>query len=120
MTFGKMLSVRESAAYLQVSTKTIRRYLKRGLLKAKTVPGDHGDELRIIRTSLDSLAGRVKSLSKGREDLIEYTRLFREANPEVRELVLKILRSNTTERQDEPKQTSLWSSLFNWKGDDFR
>jgi excisionase family DNA binding protein len=114
------LTVRESAAYLQVSTKTIRRYLKRGLLRAKTVPGDHGEELRVFRKSLDTLAGSVKSLSLDRQEQIEFTRLFSEANPEVRELVLKILRSNTTERQDEPKPTGLLASLFNWKGDDFR
>ena len=41
----RMLSVAESAAYIGKSTKTVRRYLKRGLLPGEKVNGKFGPEI---------------------------------------------------------------------------
>ncbi len=119
MPFGKTCSVRESAEYLHVSTKTIRRYVKKGLLKHKLVEGKHGGEILIYKASLDIILGQIQAKSKGKEDVVEVARLFQEASQEVKEVVLKILRSSV-EGKEEKRNNGLIASLFRWKDGDYQ
>ncbi len=119
MSFGKTFSVKESAAYLRVSTKTIRRYLKRGDLKAKTIDGKHGQEIRVFKSTLDTILGQMKQVSKGKEALVELNRLFGQATPEVREVVLKILRSSS-EKEEQKGNGGLIASIFKRRSEDFQ
>ena len=119
MFFAKTFSVRESAEYLGVSTKTVRRYLKRGLLQHKITEGKHGPEIRILKRSLDKIRGQIEELSKGREDIREILHLYQEASPEVREVVLKILRSSS-EVEETEKSNGLITAIFRRKGDDYQ
>jgi excisionase family DNA binding protein len=114
MSFSKDFSVRECAVYLGVSTKTVRRYIKRGVLKHSLIPGKHGHEIQVTKKSLDSLRGQIRPMSKVKEDLREVSRLFLAVTPDVREVVLKILRSNT-EGDKARRGDSLISSLFRKK-----
>lgn len=97
-----MLTVAESAAYVGKSTKTIRRYIKRGLLPGEKVEGKFGPEIRVSRKSLDNLVREMSKASNAAESPYEILRLYREASPEIRELVMKILRSSP---EDEVKDT---------------
>lgn len=94
---GPMLTVAESALYLGKSTKTVRRYIKQGLLSSERVSGKFGPELRIPRKGLDILLKNMSTPSKGDDDPLEILRLFRQASPDIRELVMKILRSGPSD-----------------------
>jgi hypothetical protein len=111
MSTGKTYSVREAAGYLGVSTKSVRRYISRGLLSSKLVPGKHGVEILIFQKGLDTVLGQLRSMSKEKNELLEVSRLFQSASPEVRDVVLKILRS-TGEEEKPRKLGGLISSLF--------
>jgi excisionase family DNA binding protein len=119
LPYGKTYSVKESAEYLGLSTKTIRRYLGSGMLKAKRVRGKYGDEIRIFKKSLDRIIGQKNRLSNGLDDLSELCKLYREATPEVREVVIKILKSTNGETEDGDRNGFL-SSIFRRKGGDSR
>ncbi|MCL2140851.1 MAG: helix-turn-helix domain-containing protein [Dehalococcoidia bacterium] len=45
---NQTLNINEAASKLNVSTRTIRRYIKAGKLKAELVKGSFGDEYRIL------------------------------------------------------------------------
>ena len=45
---NQSLNINEAAIKLNVSTRTIRRYIKAGKLKAELVKGSFGDEYRIL------------------------------------------------------------------------
>ncbi len=96
------LSVAESAAYLGKSTKTIRRYVKMGLLPSEKVSGKFGPEIRIPRKGLDSLAKQMSTASRAEDDPYQILRLYRSASVETKELVKKIL----TSAPEEPEKDS--------------
>ena len=96
-----MLTVAESAAYIGRSTKTIRRYIKRGLLPGEKVEGKFGPEIRVPRKSLDILVRDMSRASSADESPYEIVRLYRESSPEIRELVMKILRSGPEDEEKE-------------------
>jgi excisionase family DNA binding protein len=89
----KMFTVTESASYLGKSTKTVRRYIKQGLLPCKRMNGKFGPEIRISREGLDRLPELVSKPSRPEEEALEIIGLYRKASPENRELVRKILTS---------------------------
>lgn len=119
MPFAKTFTVRESAAYLRLSTKTIRRYIKKGMLKYKMINGKHGQEIRVFKKSLDRLNRQIKGLSRGKEDIVEINRLYQEASSEVRELVLKILKSSAS-GEEVKKNNNLLSSIFKKRKEDYQ
>ena len=98
-----MLSVAESASYLGKSTKTVRRYVKQGLLPCERVKGKYGAEIRIPRKALDRLAKVLSRPSSPEDDTIDLIRLYRKASPETRELVRKILTSAPVEEEEVPR-----------------
>jgi len=110
-----MLTVVESAAYIGKSTKSIRRYIKRGLLPGERVSGRFGPEIRVSRKSLDSLVREMSKASNAAESPYEILKLYRESSPEIRELVMKILRSSP---EDEGKDSrgSFLLPFFRKKG----
>ena len=89
----KLFTVAESASYLGKSTKTIRRYIKQGLLPCERMKGKFGPEIRIPRESLDRLPELVSKPSRPEEEALEIISLYRKASPENRELVRRILTS---------------------------
>jgi hypothetical protein len=115
MPLGRTLTVRQSAEYLGVSTKSVRRYLRQELLRGKLVPGKHGPEIQVFQRSLDSLLGQRSAMSKDKDDLAELTMLWNQANQDVRDVVMKILRSTETPVV-ENGSGGLLSSLFRKKG----
>ena len=119
MPYGKTLTVSESAEYLSMSTKTVRRYLKRGKLKYRMVEGKFGDEIRVFRSSLDRIIGQKNLVSNGQEDLSEVVRLYKEATPEVREVVIKILKSTNGETADQDKDGFI-TNIFRRRGGNSR
>lgn len=48
------MNIDEAAKFLGVSTKTMRRYLKKGLVQGKIIEGEHGKEYEIEPVSLES------------------------------------------------------------------
>lgn len=108
-----MLTVTESASYLGRSAKTVRRYIKQGLLPCERVNGKFGPEIRIARKSLDTLVKRLSSASKRSDDPFEILRLYRKASPEIKELVRKILKSTPVE--DGKDERSVFLRPFFWK-----
>jgi hypothetical protein len=97
-----MLTVAESAAYIGKSTKTVRRYITKGLLPGERVDGKFGPEIRVSRKSLDSLARRMSKASNADDNAYTFLKLYREASPETKELVMKILVSSP---EDEGKDS---------------
>lgn len=75
-------SVKEAAEVLEVSTKTVRKYLKSGRLPFQTVEGKYGDEYAIPRSALEEFQGRVADRgvstggSNGRGVMELYTELL--------------------------------------------
>ncbi len=54
-----LLSVREVAQYLRVDETTVRRWIKKGVLKAVTLPFlGRKQKYRIERATIDALLGR--------------------------------------------------------------
>ena len=88
-----MLSVPESASYIGKSAKTIRRYIKQGILSCERIKGKYGPEIRVTRTSLDSFLKNLSNPSRPEDESLELLLLYRKASPEIRELVIKILTS---------------------------
>ena len=111
----RMLTVAESAAYIGKSTKTVRRYLKRGLLPGEKVNGKFGPEIRVSRKSLDSLVREMSKASTAVESPYEILRLYREASPEIKELVMKILKS-TSDDEDKDTRGGFLLPFFRKKG----
>ena len=93
----RMLSVAESASYVGKSTKTIRRYIKQGILSCERINGNYGPEIRIPRKSLDSLLKNMSNPSRPEDESLELLLLYRKASPEIRGLVKKILKSSPDE-----------------------
>jgi excisionase family DNA binding protein len=113
-TKGKSrLSVTESASYIGKSTKTVRRYIKRGALSCERVNGRFGPEIRISKKALDSLVKRMSTPSRPEDEPLEMLRLYRKASPEIRELVGKILRSDP--REEERNARGGFLRPFFWK-----
>ncbi len=112
MPLGRTFSVKESAELLKVSTKTIRRYLKKGILRCRIIEGKHGEEIRIFQQSLDNVLGQYDAMSKGKKEVMELNRLFAQASTEVKEVVLKILRSTEEPEEKPKKQNGLFTSIF--------
>ena len=111
----RMLTVAESASYLGRSTKTIRRYVKQGILSCERVNGKFGPEMRIPRKELDSLVRKMTNPTGPEKEALDLLRLYRKATPEIRELVHKILSSDPTEEmRDSPGLFRL--SFFRKKG----
>ena len=98
-----MLSVAESASYLGKSTKTVRRYVKQGLLPCARVNGKYGAEIRIPRKALDRLVKILSKPSRPEDDTLDLIKLYRKATPEMRELVRKILTSTPEEEEEVPR-----------------
>jgi len=107
------LTVAESASYLGKSTKTIRRYLKAGLLPGERVNGKFGPEIRIPRQALDTLVRERSKASREEDDPYQVLRLYRKASQETRELVRKILTSTPEEEQKDSRGGFL--KPFFWK-----
>jgi len=78
---GEGLTASEAARLLEVSERTIRRYLHSGRLPARQVYGPRGREYRILPTDVESLRGQRAAL-EGRE--IEATQANGEADREAR------------------------------------
>jgi predicted DNA-binding transcriptional regulator AlpA len=95
----RILTLAESAAYIGKSTKTVRRYIKKGLLPGEMVDGKFGPEIRIPRKSLDSLARRMSTASNASDNAYTFLQLYREASPEIKELVMKILVSSPEDEE---------------------
>jgi len=49
------ITIAEAAVVLNVSTRTVRRFIKAGKLPAKKVPGPFGDEYRILEDDITRL-----------------------------------------------------------------
>ena len=111
----RMLTVAESAAYIGKSTKTVHRYLKKGLLPGEKVNGKFGPEIRVSRKSLDSLVREMSMASTAAESPYEILKLYREASPEIRELVMKILKS-TPEEEDKETRGGFLLPFFRKRG----
>jgi len=111
----RMLTVAESAVYIGKSTKTVRRYLKKGLLPGEKVKGKFGPEIRVSRKSLDSLVREMSKASTAAESPYEILRLYREASPEIRELVMKILKS-TPDDEEKDSRGGFLLPFFRKKG----
>lgn len=109
----RIFSVTESAAYLGKSTKTVRRYVKQGLLPCERVNGKFGPEIRIQQKGLDRLARLLSKASRPQDDTLEMLRLYRKATPETREVVKKILTSNPEEEERDSRGGFL--RPFFWK-----
>lgn len=60
LTIEKHFTIRQVAAALQLSDRTIRRWIKSGKLYAIEFPGRFGVEYRIPRSALTALGFRVK------------------------------------------------------------
>jgi hypothetical protein len=90
----KDFTVPEGSLLLGRSTKTVRRYIKQGLLEKRLVQGKYGPEIRISKKSLDDLLKRMSKASKPADDPYEVLQLYRKASPDVKELVRKILTSS--------------------------
>ena len=110
-----MLSVAESASYLGKSTKTVRRYVKQGLLPCERVSGKYGAEIRIPRKALDRLARILSKPSRPEDDALDLIKLYRKATPEMRELVRKILTS-TPEEEEEVSRGGFLRPFFRKRG----
>lgn len=60
LTIEKHFTIKQVAAALQLSDRTIRRWIKSGKLYAAEYPGRFGVEYRIPRSALTALGFRVK------------------------------------------------------------
>lgn len=60
LTIEKHFTIRQVADALQLSERTIRRWIKSGKLYAIEFPGRFGSEYRIPRSALTALGFRVK------------------------------------------------------------
>lgn len=109
------LSVTESAAYIGKSTKTVRRYIKQGIIPCERVSGKFGPEIQVSKKALDSLLRRLSTPSRPEDEPLEMLRLYRKASPEIRELVGKILRSNPSEEEKNVRGGFQWP-FFGKKG----
>jgi hypothetical protein len=98
------LTIKDCARILQRSEKTVRRYLQRGWLISKRVPGPHGEEIRVEPKSLDRLKKVVSRVSKDEIPFTDLYELYTRAPRETRELVLKILTSPAEEGTPEPRE----------------
>jgi excisionase family DNA binding protein len=136
---NQSFNINEAAQKLNVSTRTIRRYIKAGKLKAELVKGSFGDEYRILELppQLDpnlDLAGsedneQTKSISKATAtasiDSFDLIRELQEKNlalaaqlgaaaERIRNLEsqVKLLVPPKTEK---PSSKSFWRRLFGGK-----
>jgi len=100
-------SIAEAAKALNLTTRTVRRRIKEGKIKAELVPGHHGDEYRIIE--LPSSPVVVTETEKTVTQLIqEIERL----NQENRDLALSLGQAREKILQLEAPRRPWWSRLF--------
>lgn len=64
MTLEKHLTIKQVAIQLQLSERTIRRWIKNGRLKAASFPGRYGVEYRIPLSSLRGLNFGVEDIEE--------------------------------------------------------